>query len=87
MENLKYASTEQYHEGIVIEVTDGSVTIDFKGRLGTLKVPRRMVITDWPITPGMEVGFLMSYPEVLREAPREPFEHPNTPKEDQHSCN
>jgi len=28
MENLRYLSTEQYHEGIIVEVTDGGVAID-----------------------------------------------------------
>ncbi len=73
MEKLKYVSTESYHEGIVVEVTDGAVAIDFKGRLGYLKLPRRMVITDWPIEVGMEVGFLMSYPEVLSEEINEEY--------------
>ncbi len=65
MEKLKYASTERYVEGVIVEVKDGSVAIDLKGRLGHLKVPKRMLITDYEPQLGLEVGFLMSYPEVL----------------------
>lgn len=65
MEKLKYISTENYHEGVVVEVTDGGVAIDIKGRLGHIRLPKRMVISDWPIEVGMEVGFMMSYPEIL----------------------
>lgn len=65
MEKLKYLSTETYHEGIIVEVTDGGVAIDLKGRLGHIRLPKRMLITDWALEVGMEVGFVMSYPEVL----------------------
>lgn len=65
MEKLKYSSTERYVEGVIVEVKDGSVAIDLKGRLGHLKVPKRMLITDYEPQLGLEVGFLMSYPEVL----------------------
>ena len=63
MYNLKYASTENYVEGVIVEVKDGLVGIDLKGRMGSWRVPVRMVITDYE--PGLEVGFLLSYPEVL----------------------
>ena len=46
MDKLKYISSERYYEGIIIEVTDGSVVIDFKGRMGQLRVPKRMVISE-----------------------------------------
>lgn len=65
MEKLKYSSTERYVEGVIVEVKSGSYTIDLKGRLGQLKVPARMLITDWEVEVGHEVGFLLSYPEVL----------------------
>lgn len=67
MNRLKYISSESFFEGIIIEVTDGSVLIDFKGRMGQLSVPRRMVITDYELKPGQEVGFMMTYPEVLSQ--------------------
>lgn len=65
MEKLKYISTERYVEGVIVEVKDGAVAIDLKGRLGYLKIPMRMLITDYEPQVGLEVGFLMSYPEVL----------------------
>ena len=65
MEKLKYSSTERYVEGVIVDVKDGSVGIDIKGRLGHLSVPKRMLITDYELQVGLEVGFLMSYPEVL----------------------
>lgn len=54
-------------EGIIVEITDGSVAIDLKGRLGYFKMPMRMLITDYPLQVGQEVAFQMSFPEVIRE--------------------
>ena len=65
MRRLKYTSTERMYEGVLVEVTGGSVTIDFKGRLGQLKIPLRMLISDNPPKIGQIVGFLMTYPEVI----------------------
>lgn len=65
MEKLKYSSTERYVEGVIVGVKAGSVAIDLKGRLGHLSIPVRMLITDYEPQIGLEVGFLMSYPEVL----------------------
>ena len=53
------------YEGIVVEVTGGSATIDIKGRLGQIKLPLRMIISDRPLKVGQTVGFFMSYPEVV----------------------
>lgn len=65
MHRLKYLSSESFIEGIIVKKTDGSVTIDLKGRMGQLKIPLRMLITDYPIELGQEIGMMMSYPEVL----------------------
>ncbi|SHH01826.1 CBO2463/CBO2479 domain-containing protein [Tepidibacter thalassicus] len=65
MDRLRYASTERVYEGVIVELTDGSVTIDLKGRLGQFKIPKRMLISDYELKLGLEVGFLLSYPEVL----------------------
>lgn len=67
MDKLKYISSERYYEGIIIEVTDGSVVIDFKGRMGQMRVPKRMVISENNLKEGQIVGFLMTYPEVIDE--------------------
>ena len=52
-------------EGIIVEVTGGSVTIDIAGRMGQLKIPLRMLISDEPPVVGQVVDFLMSYPKVI----------------------
>jgi len=56
---------EQMYEGIIVEVTGGSVTIDINGRMGQLKLPLRMVINNAPLKVGQIVRFLLSYPEVI----------------------
>ncbi len=62
---MKYGDKIIYMEGIIVEIHDGSVSMDLKGRLGFLNVPMRMLITDYPLKVGQEVGFNMSFPEVL----------------------
>lgn len=66
MDQLKYMHTSRMYEGIIVEVLDGGYVIDLKGRLGQLRIPKRMLICD--ITPqiGHEVGFMLSYPEVIK---------------------
>lgn len=70
---LKYMSSETMVEGVIVEVTDGSVVIDIKGRLGQLRIPLRMIISNYDVKVGQEVGFLLSYPEVFDEAPNEHY--------------
>lgn len=67
--NLKYGDKHIYMEGIIIDIKDGAVEMDLKGRLGTLKVPMRMMISDNKLELGQIVGFMMSYPEVVCEEP------------------
>ena len=50
-------------EGVIVEVHDGSVAIDFKGRLGHLRIPKRMIISDYDLELGQEVAWNMSYIE------------------------
>lgn len=59
--------------GIIVELHEGSVAIDFKGRMGHLRIPLRMLITDYPLKLGQEVGFRMSLLEVLFEEPNEKY--------------
>ena len=73
MDKLKYVSTERMYEGVLVEITAGTVTIDLKGRLGQLKIPRRMLISEYEIAIGQEVGFMMSYPEVITKMPNEHY--------------
>lgn len=62
---MKYGDKIIYMEGVITDVQDGAVEIDFKGRLGHIKVPMRMLITDYPLKVGQEVGLNMSFLEVL----------------------
>lgn len=73
IDQLKYLSTERMFEGVLVDITDASVTIDIKGRLGQFKIPRRMLISEYDVRIGQEVGFMMSYPEVLDENPNEHY--------------
>jgi hypothetical protein len=67
MDKLRYISSESYYEGIIVEVTDGSVVIELKGRMGQMRLPKRMVISDDELKMGQEVGFLLTYPEVISD--------------------
>jgi len=54
-------------EGIIVNVKDGLVEIDIKGRLGNFSVPKRMIISDHEIENGQTVQFKMTFPEVQYE--------------------
>ena len=69
----KYTDRLIYMEGIIVEVHDGAVGIDLKGRLGFLKIPMRMLISDHEIKVGQEVGFKMSFIEQLGPAVNEKY--------------
>ena len=69
----KYTGRLIYMEGIIVEVHDGAVGIDLKGRLGFLKIPMRMLISDHEIKVGQEVGFNMSFIEQLGPAVNEKY--------------
>ena len=75
MENnkLKYGDKILYMEGVIVEVHDGCVGVDLKGRLGYLKVPMRMLISDYEIKVGQEVGFNMSFMEQLGDEINEKY--------------
>jgi hypothetical protein len=62
---MKYGDKIIKMEGVIVEVHDGCVAIDLKGRLGYLKVPMRMLITDYPLKVGQEVAWNMSFVEQL----------------------
>ena len=71
--DLKYGDKIIEMQGIIVEIHDGCVAIDLKGRLGYLKIPMRMLITDYPLKVGQEVGFKMSFIEVLSEEANEKY--------------
>ena len=62
---MKYGDKIIRMEGVIVEVHDGCVGIDLKGRLGFLKVPMRMMITDYPLKVGQDVAWNMSFIEQL----------------------
>ena len=64
MDNPTYSQSPRTFEGIIVEITGGSVTIDIAGRMGQLKIPLRMLISQEPPKEGQKVRFLMSCPEV-----------------------
>ncbi len=70
---MKYIDNVRYMEGIIVELSDGAVGIDFKGRMGFLKIPMRMLITDYPLEVGQEVCLNMSYVEVLSPVPNDKY--------------
>ena len=61
----KYIDKINYYEGIITEVHDGSVAFDIKGRLGSIRIPKRMIISDYELKVGQVVAFNMSFIEQL----------------------
>ena len=70
---MKYGDKIIEMQGIIVELHDGCVAIDLKGRLGYMKVPMRMLITDYELKIGQEVAFNMSFPEVINWEPNEKY--------------
>ena len=64
---MKYGDRLISMEGIIVEVHDGSVAIDFKGRLGHLRIPKRMIISDYDLEVGQVVAWNMSF--IEQESP------------------
>lgn len=52
------------YPGEVVEVTGGGITVQLSGRLGVIKVPWRMVVSDNPVKQGDKVRIMMSLIEV-----------------------
>ncbi|ABS40509.1 MULTISPECIES: CBO2463/CBO2479 domain-containing protein [Clostridium] len=71
--DLKYGDKILEMQGVIVDVSDGAVAIDFKGRLGYLKVPRRMIISDYELKVGQEIGLNMSFVEVLSDEINEKY--------------
>lgn len=61
----KFIDKVNYYEGIITEVHDGSVALDIKGRLGSIRIPKRMIISDFELKVGQEVAFNMSFIEQI----------------------
>ena len=76
---MKYGDRIIRIEGVIVEVHDGSVAIDFKERLGHLRIPKRMIISDYDLEVGQEVAWNMSFIEqessTVNERYLETIEH------------
>jgi hypothetical protein len=70
---MKYGDKIIRMEGVIVEVHDGSVAIDFKGRLGHLRIPKRMIISDYELEVGQEVAWNMSFIEQESAAVNERY--------------
>lgn len=88
---MKYGDKIIRMEGIIVEVHDGSVAIDFKGRLGHLRIPKRMIISDYDLEVGQEVAWNMSFIEQespdVNERYLNTIEHSRELQNDMHSKN
>ena len=88
---MKYGDKIIRMEGIIVEVHDGSVALDFKGRLGHLRIPKRMIISDYDLEVGQEVAWNMSFIEQespdVNERYLETIEHSRELQNEMHSKN
>ena len=88
---MKYGDKIIRMEGIIVEVHDGSVAIDFKGRLGHLRIPKRMIISDYDLEVGQEVAWNMSFIEQesaeVNERYLETIKHASELQNEMHSKN
>ena len=86
---MKYGDKIIRMEGIIVEVHDGSVAIDFKGRLGHLRIPKRMIISDYDLEVGQEVAWNMSFIEQespdVNERYLETIDHANKLQDEMHN--
>lgn len=62
---MNYLDKINYYEGVITQVHDGSISVDISGRLGSFKVPKRMVICDKELEVGQKVAFKMSFIEQI----------------------
>ena len=86
---MKYGDKIIRMEGIIVEVHDGAVAIDFKGRLGHLRIPKRMIISDYDLEVGQEVAWNMSFIEQenasVNERYLETIEHSHKLQDEMHN--
>lgn len=69
MAELKYQQQMMQMGGVIVKIEDGAVSMDLKGRLGFMKIPMRMLVTDYELKIGQEVLFTMTFPEVISPEP------------------
>lgn len=54
--------------GKIIEVSEAGVKVEFSGRMGSLHIPLRLVLSNGEIVVGQSVELNMSYIQVIEEA-------------------
>lgn len=59
--------TPRLTKGEIIEINDMGVKIEFKGKMGRLNVPLRMLISDEKIEKGDKVELYLSYINVTKQ--------------------
>ena len=62
--NMDYIINPVKMGGLVKEVSDGKVKVHLHGRLGVIKVPARLIISDEPVAVGHETEFYFSYVQI-----------------------
>lgn len=72
-EGMKFGDKLIRMEGIITEVHDGAVAIALKGRLGTLRIPKRMIISDYDLEVGQEAAWIMSFVEQISPEPNQRY--------------
>ncbi|AXK50876.1 CBO2463/CBO2479 domain-containing protein [Spiroplasma alleghenense] len=55
------------YQGVITKFDDVSVSIDLLGRMGEMRFPLRMIITDYPLKVGQLVSISLSYPQVISD--------------------
>ena len=53
--------------GVVKEVTGDRVKVHLHGRLGVIKVPKRIIISEEPVEPGHVMEFYFSYIQIVED--------------------
>jgi len=64
---MQYELNPVLTKGKVVAVNDTAIKVDIQGRLGVITVPRRWVLTDQSLEPGLIVEFYFSYMQVVEE--------------------
>lgn len=64
---MQYELNPVITKGKVVAVNDTAIKVDIQGRLGVITVPRRWVLTDKNLEPGLMVEFYFSYMQVVEE--------------------
>ncbi|MFT3983555.1 MAG: CBO2463/CBO2479 domain-containing protein [Lachnospiraceae bacterium] len=62
---MQYELNPILTKGKIVAINDTAIKVDIQGRLGVITVPRRWVLTDCNLEPGLAVEFYFSYMQVV----------------------